>query len=115
MTGIDEQLRAELAAMYAADQGSRGPAADRSQEAMRVAWEADCARAARLDEIVALHGWPGRSLVGEDGATAAWIIAQHADHDAGFQERMLELLQDAVAREEASVRHAAYLTPIACA
>jgi hypothetical protein len=107
-------LRAELAAMHTADQGCRAPAADRSQEAMRAAWEADCARAARLDEIVALHGWPGRSLVGADGASAAWIIAQHADHDPAFQERMLELLQAAVACGEASLRHAAYLTDRVC-
>jgi hypothetical protein len=114
VTGIDEELQAELAAMYAADQSSRGPAADHSQDAMQAAWEADKARAARLDEIVALHGWPGRSLAGEDGATAAWIITQHADHDPAFQERMLELLQEAVERDEASVKHAAYLTDRVC-
>jgi hypothetical protein len=28
--------------------------------------------AVRLTEIIADHGWPGRSLVGEDGANAAW-------------------------------------------
>ncbi len=29
---------------------------------------------ARLRDIVATHSWPGRSLVGEDGADAAWLI-----------------------------------------
>jgi hypothetical protein len=26
------------------------------------------------------HGWPGRSLVGEDGAEHAWCLVQHAAH-----------------------------------
>src|SRR3954453_2080197 len=33
----------------------------------------------RLAAIIAAVGWPGRSLVGEDGADAAWALAQHAD------------------------------------
>jgi hypothetical protein len=41
----------------------------------------DRRNAKRLDEIVDAHGWPGKSLVGEDGAHAAWLIAQHAVHD----------------------------------
>ena len=36
------------------------------------------ANTARLHEIVAGHGWPERSVVGEDGAEAAWLILQHA-------------------------------------
>jgi hypothetical protein len=28
----------------------------------------------RLKEIVDKHGWPGRSLVGKDGAHAAWLV-----------------------------------------
>jgi hypothetical protein len=34
---------------------------------------------ARLREIVSARGWPGRSLVGEDGATAAWLLLQHTN------------------------------------
>jgi hypothetical protein len=36
------------------------------------------ANTARLRQIVAEHGWPGRALVGEDGADAAWLVLQHA-------------------------------------
>lgn len=36
------------------------------------------ANTARLRQIVAERGWPGRSLVGEDGADAAWLVLQHA-------------------------------------
>ena len=30
-------------------------------------------------------GWPGFSLVGYDGADAAWLLVQHADADLAFQ------------------------------
>lgn len=65
--------------------------------------------AARLKQIVTEHGWPGRSLVGEEGATYAWLILQHSIGDPDFQRLGLELLQDAVARGEAPATHAAYL------
>ena len=41
----------------------------------------DLANTTRLREIVSADGWPGRSLVGTDGAHAAWLLAQHADPD----------------------------------
>jgi len=55
----------------------------------------------RLKQIVAEHGWPGRSLVGEDGADAAWLLAQHADRDLAFQKQCLDLLRAAVLADEA--------------
>ena len=36
------------------------------------------ANAARLRAIIGEHGWPTIGVVGEDGAEAAWLIAQHA-------------------------------------
>ncbi|MEU2930555.1 DUF6624 domain-containing protein [Streptomyces sp. NPDC007251] len=48
-----------------------------------------------LKMVVGQHGWPGVDLVGEEGADAAWLIAQHADHDAAFQRRALELVTHA--------------------
>src|SRR5439155_1758694 len=50
------------------------------------------------------------SLAGEDGAEAAWLLAQHADRDPAFQRRCLDLLAEAAARGEASWMHVAYLT-----
>lgn len=71
---------------------------------------------ARLREIVAAGGWPGRSLVGEDGADAAWLLLQHtnsrvttirsADGDE-FCRSCVVLLRDAVAQGEAHPRHLA--------
>lgn len=37
----------------------------------------------RLREVVAEHGWPGRRLVGEDGADAAWTLLRHAGSGVG--------------------------------
>jgi hypothetical protein len=62
-----------------------------------------------LGELVNRRGWPGRSLVGEDGAVAAWLLAQHADQDPALQRRCLDLMR--VAPEtEVSPSHIAYLT-----
>jgi hypothetical protein len=53
--------------------------------------------------------WPGRHLVDDDGATAAWVVAQHARSDPGLQHRCLELLEVAVACGDAPPEHYAYL------
>jgi hypothetical protein len=63
-----------------------------------------------LKRVIDEAGWPGRSLVGNDGASAAWLLAQHADRDPVFQRRCLDLLTDAVEQGEASPRNLAYLT-----
>jgi hypothetical protein len=62
---------------------------------------------ARLREIIGRHGWPGRQLVGDDGAHAAWLLAQHAPPE--FQEDCLPLLEDAVTRGDARPADLAYL------
>lgn len=53
--------------------------------------------AARLATLVDAHGWPGRSLAGEDGAEAAWRILQHAVGEPALQRRFLPLLAQAAA------------------
>jgi hypothetical protein len=67
------------------------------------------ANAARLAEILDLHGWPGQSLVGADAAEAAWVIVQHAIAHPGLQRRALVAIEAAVAEGEAPAIHAAML------
>jgi hypothetical protein len=97
----DPELRQELVDMQQADQADRTGAPVEE-------WDDD-ARTARLAEIIDEHGWPTRSLVGDDGATAAWVIAQHSDLDVEFQERALELMRQAVDDGEADPTELAYL------
>jgi len=63
-----------------------------------------------LKDVVAEVGWPGRSMVGQDGAHAAWLLAQHADCDPVFQRRCLDLITEAAKSGEASLTEVAYLT-----
>ncbi len=65
--------------------------------------------AARLLEIVEDVGWPGSSLVGAEGAEAAWLIVQHAIGDPPLQRRCLPLLEAAAETGEAPRWQAAYL------
>ena len=54
--------------------------------------------AARLASILEDVGWPSEPLVGSKAAEAAWLIAQHAIGEPGFQRRSLSLLVEAAAR-----------------
>ena len=65
--------------------------------------------AARLATIIEQYGWPGKSLVGEDGASAAWLIAQHAIGNPPFMRHCLSLLQQAAANNEVIPWQAAML------
>jgi hypothetical protein len=70
----------------------------------------DDANTAWLRKVIDEVGWPGRTLVGTEGAHAAWLIAQHADRHPAFQRRCLKLLERMVAHGEASPADLAYLT-----
>lgn len=71
--------------------------------------EVDADNTAFMKDLVAEHGWPGKSRVGEKGAGDAWLLVQHADQDVEFQERCLELLRAAVPAGEVDAKHLAYL------
>jgi hypothetical protein len=112
---IDESLRATLLQMGRDDQelSLRGTAdtyghltnaeAIHEQEVHRRNGEL-------IRKIVAEHGWPGRSLVGDDGARAAWIVVQHMDTELDFQRSCLALMEQAFAVGEVGPQEFAYLT-----
>jgi hypothetical protein len=110
---IDEELRAELLARREEDQRIRkaamasGGTLTREQQAE---WQRiDEANTRWLNDLVDAHGWPGKSLVGADGADAAWLFAQHADRQPQLQRKFLDLLRAAVAAGEASATNLAYM------
>lgn len=69
----------------------------------------DFANARLLRRLVAEHGWPGRTLVGDAGADAAWLIALYADVEPELQRRALRLIATAVERGEAAIQQWAHL------
>ena len=101
---MNEELRAELRRRVAADQEAR-----RTLESEAMA-AADAANRPWLRQLIADVGWPGKSLVGEDGAKDAWLLVQHADRDPAFQRQCLDLLTAAVEDGEATAVEQAYLT-----
>ena len=103
MAEVDQSVRAELAATGELFQGY----APRMAEVHR-------RHAHELESIIEEYGWPGKSLVGDDGADAAWLILQHAIGNPGLQRRCLPILREAAARGEVKPEHAAYLEDRIC-
>ena len=65
---------------------------------------------ARFRDLIELVGWPPSSSVGDDGARAAWLLAQHAgEADKEFQASLVPLLAAAVENAEANPEHLAAL------
>jgi hypothetical protein len=62
-----------------------------------------------LKQTVQQRGWPTKSMVGSDGANAAWLLVQHADADIKFQRKCLDLMA-ALPKNEVSQTDFAYLT-----
>lgn len=62
----------------------------------------------KLQKVAESYGWPGYSLIGVEGSHAFWLLIQHTP-DQIFQNRCLELLEQAVLNEDASPIDLAYL------
>jgi hypothetical protein len=98
MVEEDQRVRAELAATGELFQGYAPKMAEVHRR-----------NAQELEAMIEQYGWLGKSLVGEDGANAAWLILQHAIGHPELQRKCLPVLQEAVERGEAEPAHAAYL------
>lgn len=113
----DASMKRELLDRVAADQAAR----ERMVSAMRAEGAPDfatiadllaidSANTAWLQRMVVRHGWPDSATVGGDGASAAFLLVQHADRDTAFQARILPLLESAHRRGQAQGQHVALLT-----
>ena len=126
-TDLDKGLRAELLEMFEAQQQAGRELFEQTRHTRpdRFLFELDPSdrpasydaaatqarrHAARLDEIISKHGWPTAGVVGDDGAAAAWSLAQHADEDNELCKRWLPLLRAAVDRAESPALHYAALS-----
>lgn len=118
---VDKSLREELRRMVSDDQEARMKLIDliknknqsdkdTIKKREEKCQELDRKHTARLKAIVDKRGWPGKSLVGVDGAHDAWLLVQHADLDRAFQKRCLQLMEAAAASDEVSKKDLAYLT-----
>ncbi|HEY4955929.1 MAG TPA: DUF6624 domain-containing protein [Gemmatimonadaceae bacterium] len=113
----DETLRSDLLTRAEADQSARLALMRKQQQGLTPdsldiarMIEVDEANTAWLRRVLAVRGWPGKTLVGADGADAAFLFIQHADRDTAFQAAVLPLLEQAFAAGEASGQHFALLT-----
>jgi hypothetical protein len=114
---VDEELRWELLARGVEDQRIRNLAAAEADPDTRRLPDGLGEQWQRIDEdntrwlatALARKGWPGVTLVGEEGARAAWLLAQHADQDPVQQRAFLDALRAAVTQGEASATHLGYL------
>lgn len=114
---MNEALRRELIAMREEDLNVREELASDGAlfEGYHPTMEAVHRRnGLRLLAILNEVGWPGRSLAGEDGCEAAWLIAHHALPLPELGRLALTLLQEAVVAGEAPALQAAMLEDRIC-
>jgi hypothetical protein len=113
----DTALAAELLSLGERDQRNRdsigavvsrsGMGSPEAETANRALAAADAPLQARLRAIVSARGWPGRRLVGDDAAHAAWLLLQHAD--STYQRKMLPVIQARVLRGDVRAADGALL------
>lgn len=110
---IDVTLQKELLEMQERDQNLRLQLAtiiwECPEEVLQEIARIDEENGRRLRAIIDSYGWPGISLVGEEGAAAMWLLVQHQDADVEFQKRCLFLLDEAIREDDAPMKHYAYL------
>ena len=114
---MNAELRANLLDMAEEDQRIRSELAETGElfdgYAPRME-EVHMRNAGRLESVIEEYGWPGKSLVGEDGARAAWLILQHAIGNPNLLRKCLPILQEAVRQGEIEPVDAAYLEDRIC-
>jgi len=49
-----------------------------------------------LKKVINKIGWPTIDKIGEEASKAAWLIAQHSDHDIIFQKKCLKLMKESI-------------------
>lgn len=101
---MDESLRKALLDMEARAQGLRADliAAGEINESLHPRiLELNRANASRLRQMIAVFGWPGFALVGDQGSRAAWRLAMHSYAEPDFMRHCRDLIDLATQNEDA--------------
>jgi hypothetical protein len=62
-----------------------------------------------IKEIIALHGYPSKNMVGKESSGHFFILIQHSDQDPEFQSSILSILEKLAVQEEIEKKQYAYL------
>lgn len=114
---VNEALKTELEMILKADQQGRamidsvqnkfGIESKELLDLMETIAKNDSINLQKVSAIINQYGWPGKSLVGENGNRTVFLVIQHAELDA--QSKYLPLLKESVAKGESKASHLAYL------
>ncbi len=102
--GIDLTLKAELEKIHADDQKYRNtsnpyqPGSPEYIAFVDTVQRTDSLNMARVEEIIQWYGYPGKSKVGEEQASTAWLVIQHAPLEK--QEQYFPLIEAAAQQGE---------------
>lgn len=102
-SGINLELMAEFKEIQRTDQEQRGYMREiqdkygwdspQMDSLWKIQTAADEANLARIEEVIAEYGYPGKSLVGAGNMGTAFLVIQHSNQEA--QEKYLPLLKKA--------------------
>ena len=112
-SNMDEELKNKLVQMAEEDRrlqtqlASDGSLYENYPQLIR---ELHLNQANELEKIIETHGWPTISLVGKEGADAAWLILQHAISRPDFIKKCFPVFENAVRENEADIKHLSCLT-----
>jgi hypothetical protein len=108
MGNEDQRHRDELVARMKELSGAGGERAMKKfAEVVKKQNRIDKRNLKRLEEIIGRHGWPTKSMVGEEASEAAFLIIQHAEF--AHQKKYFPLLKAAALRNEARPDHVAMM------
>jgi hypothetical protein len=111
---IDEELAEELQTMIEKSEKVHKPLLTKpnDQAQIRKAIAQERENTVRMNEIIRKHGWPGKSLVGDEGAKAAVRLVVQSNADRDFQKACLRLMEQEAKKGEVEWKDVAFLTDV---
>lgn len=109
---IDEELADELQAMVDKSEKVHRPLLTNRNDSVQIqkAIVQEQQNMKRMKEIVQKYGWPGRTLVGDEGAKNAFLLVVQSNTDRDFQKACLKVMEKEAAKGEVDWKDVAFLT-----